>query len=199
MSGPHCSWCSDPWRAVLLRLAAFPLASHLIARQYGLHKSTVVKVVRDARAKGCLPGRQCWVCKSGISSRRTICDKRECYLADELMRSRRRRAHFGRSEGRSLKLGHHRRAPPGFVWPVLHPNPRLDTPLRPPVPEAPPILHPEWLSGAGNRDATVRAKARLAGGCLLPAQEVAVVPWRAPLAPPMCPVIGSTYHARIAA
>lgn len=195
----HCDYCACPWRSVLLRLAAFPLASHLIARQYGLHKSTVVKVVRDARAKGCLPERQCWVCKEGISTRRTICTKRECYLKDELVRSRRRRGHYGRSEGRSLKLGHHRRAPPGFEWPALPPNPRLDTPLRPPQSEAPPVLHPEWLTGVGNRTATVRAKARLSAGFLVPASEVAVMPWRSHVAPPLCPTIGSLVHGRMAA
>lgn len=195
----HCTYCADPWRQVLLRLAALPLASHLIARQYGLHKSTVIKLVRDARTRGCLEPRKCWVCKAGISTRRTICDRRECYLVDEKQRSRRRRAHFGRSEGRSQKLGHHRRAPPGFVWPTLPPNPRLKTPLRPPAPASSPILHPEWLLGAGNRSAPVRSRARLAAGFMPLPSVVAVAPWRRPIAPPLCPTLGSLPRGRIAA
>lgn len=195
---PHCDFCADPWRSVLLRLADFPLASHLIARHYGLHKSTVIKLVRDARARGCLGPRKCWVCKCNISTRRTICGKRECYLKDELVRSRRRRAHFGRSEKRSVKFGHQRRAPPGFVWPELPPNPRLKTPLTPREQDYGPMLYPETLFGVGNRTADVRVRARLAAGAM-PLPGVPVIPWQGAAIRPLCPTLGTLHHARMAA
>lgn len=198
MSATHCAFCAEPWRAVLIRLAATPLASHLISRHYGIHKSTVVKLVRDARERGCLGPRTCWVCGEAISTRRIICGNRECRRKDELVRSRRRRAHFGRSEVRRVKYGHHRRAPPNFVWPTLPPNPRLRTPLVPREVNYGPLLHPETLFGLGNRKAEVRGKARLAAGAM-PVPGMPVIPWQGGVAPPKCPTLGSLVYGRMAA
>lgn len=196
---PHCDFCADPWRRVILRLAEVPLASKLIARHYGIHKSTVVKAVRTARERGCIGGRRCEFCGVEISTRRVTCERRDCYLKAEKVRTRRRRAHFGRSEERAQRLGKHRRPPPGFVWPALPPNPRQRVTVAVVHAEPLPVLYPERLLGAGNKSLPARTKSRLAAGLMPLPAEVAVLPWRGAVAPPLCPTLGSLPFAKVAA
>lgn len=193
----HCSFCADPWRRVILRLAEVPLASKLIGRHYGIHKSTVVEMVRSARERGCIGGRRCEYCGTSIDTRRTICDKRDCWLKAERIRSRRRRAYYGK--GRTQKLGKHRRPPPGFVWPELPPNPRQRVTVAVVHAEPLPVLYPERLLGAGNKALPARTKSRLAAGLLPLPAEVAVLPWRGAVAPPLCPTLGALPFAKVAA
>lgn len=194
----HCAFCADPYRAVLLSLVAKKLPLHVIARHYGIPRTSVGVVAQHGAANGCLPVREC-SCGVPISTRQDNCGAKECWTKAERQRVRLRRARHGWGKSGEQAAPKIRPEPAGFDWPVLPANPRARRERAPTPVLAPPLKHPTSLLGLGNRTADVKAKARLSAGYLLPAKEVAVMPWRAPLAPPRCPTIGSLVHGRMAA
>lgn len=197
MSASHCQWCSDPWRAALIGLVAKGLRACVIARHYGLRKTTVSRVVLKGRAQGCLSGRTCQYCPASIGPRDQTCRAESCRYKASQYRRRSHRAVFGWDSRGRPRAPSKRRPPPTFVWPELPPNPRerlARTPMPPPL-----VLKPAVLFGLGNRTAGVKARARLAAGLLLPSASLAVLPWQGPVAPPLCPTIGSIAYGRMAA
>lgn len=194
---PHCDFCAHPHRAVLVSLARQGLRPSVISRHYRMPQTSVTKVLGIARKRGCLGASLCPHCKGEISTRRVTCLKSDCMAKANSVRRKNRRATFGWAKGRP-KAQKDYRAPPAFIWPVLPPSPRGKNGSPGWAADAP-LKKPQALFGTGNRGRAARLKARSAAGFMLPSAEVAVLPWRAPVAPPLCPTIGSLHHARMAA
>lgn len=224
---PHCDFCANPYRAVLIDLTRKGMRQAVIIRHYGLRPTSVKKLMSDARGRGCLGPPVCRYCPTTINPTRVVCEKRECRLANDRDCLRMRRARFG----------HHRKhkgpprprpagiaEPPDFVWPGLPPNPR-ERHVRVPSPViGAPIVHVASLLGVGakpkaEREAVVAAYVA-AHPPVAPSRPMPVVQRDASfwsqtrrldasarkrpvasfvVAPPLCPTLGSLQCERMAA
>lgn len=125
----HCSWCADPYRAVLLSLIRQGIRPAPIARHYGVRYTTVVETSAEARRKGCLGPPKCLYCPTTVTRVGGLCEAARCvrlYGRDYMRKRRKTGAHKAR-RGRQLYD-----VPEGFVWPALPRNKRERSVRRPP-------------------------------------------------------------------
>lgn len=126
---PHCTYCADPWRAVILALVAKGIRPVVISRHYGLRPTSVVSLVAEAQKRHCIPRPRCRYCPAYVTRYGGCCQSKRCdrLYGRDYMRER-------RATGRhTARLGRQQYPEPeGFEWPALPRNPRERTLRRPP-------------------------------------------------------------------
>lgn len=174
---PHCEYCADEWRAVLIGLLRQGIRPSVVARHYGLARSTVASVGQDARRCGCLPAPTCLYCPAKVRNMGGVCKAEECRRTYYRLMRRQQRARHGWKIGWRVADRRYKE-PVGFAWPVL-PRQWQGRGKRGAAVIVPalPIRYPHLLNGQGNRLQGAKPRNPLA-------------------APPLAPTLGSAWDAR---
>jgi hypothetical protein len=172
----HCTWCAEPWRAVLIAMARQKQRASVICRHYGLRTQTVVVMLANARRLGCLPHPTCRHCPVRIAPQRVVCGKKACRAALDRDGLRLRRARFGHARTPRAKERRGHKETPGLFWPELPPNPRERNPRAPNPSTGAPIRYVASLLGVGGKNKEVRDAAIAAYEATLRAKTPPPVP-----------------------
>lgn len=121
---PHCAWCADPWRAVLLYALRQHVKAIAVADYYGLFRTTVVYLRVEATKRGCFD-MLCRFCPAPVFGHNRICNDPRCKSANYVYMRRLQRRKWALG-GR----GHVKMIPPGTVMLPLPENPRLRKPTQ---------------------------------------------------------------------